>query len=210
MNNMERIFGVGHVGQKEYKIAIKHGDITKSTEDVIVNAAHESLMGGGGVDGAIHMAAGERLLMECRDIHQLEKDVRCRVGETVLTKAYNLKSKYIIHTVAPKFVGSIVNGKYKCIDPNLEGILKDCYRSIFRLADKVQVESIALPSLGTGGHSIPVEIGAPIAINTVFEMMIEGIWTSKVSNIVFYCFCKFDLDEYIKELAKHSSNIHDG
>lgn len=208
MSSMERVFGVGHVGQKEYKISIKHGDITKSIEDVVVNAAHESLMGGGGVDGAIHRAAGNGLLMECRDIKELKKDVRCRIGEAVLTKAHGLKSKYIIHTVAPKFVGSIVDGKYKCIYSDLEDNLKNCYRNAFRLADTIHVESIAFPSLGTGGHSIPVEMGAPIAINTVFEMMVEGIWTSKVKDIVFYCFSQFDLDEYIKELSKHPSNIH--
>ena len=123
-------------------------DITKIGEkaDVIVNAANESLLGGGGVDGAIHYAAGPGLLAECRTLHG------CRPGEAKATKAYRLKNKYIIHTVGPRYY----------VDPNREETLTNAYLNSLKLADSLGMESIAFPSLSTGAFGYPIEEAAEV------------------------------------------------
>ncbi|MCR5091777.1 MAG: macro domain-containing protein [Bacilli bacterium] len=124
-------------------------DITKIGEkaDVIVNAANESLLGGGGVDGAIHYAAGPGLLAECRTLHG------CRPGEAKATKAYRLKNKYIIHTVGPRYYS----------DPNPEEKLTNAYLNSLKLADSLGMESIAFPSLSTGAFGYPIEEAAEVS-----------------------------------------------
>lgn len=128
-------------------------DITKigSKADVIVNAANESLLGGGGVDGAIHRAAGPELLKECITLHG------CKPGEAKATKAYNLDNKYIIHTVGPRYWS----------DPHPKQTLANCYLNCLKLADSLNLESIAFPSISTGAFGYPVEKAAEIAANII-------------------------------------------
>jgi O-acetyl-ADP-ribose deacetylase len=134
-------------------IELVQGDIVDQEVEALVNAANSSLLGGGGVDGAIHRAAGPELLAECRTIGG------CPTGEARLTKGYNLKARYVIHAVGPVYQGT----------PRDAELLTSAYRSSLELASRHGIRSLAFPSISTGIYGYPVDQAAPIALRTVSE-----------------------------------------
>lgn len=153
-------------------------DITTLDVDAIVNAANSSLLGGGGVDGAIHRAAGPELLDECRNLGG------CATGQSKLTRAYRLPSRYVIHTVGPVWR----DGRHG--EPEL---LASCYRTSLALAAERALESIAFPSISTGVYGYPIELAAGIAVATVQEALAAAEYPEEV---VFCCFSGADLEIY--------------
>jgi O-acetyl-ADP-ribose deacetylase (regulator of RNase III) len=154
----------------EDRVEIIEGDITKQEVDAIVNAANTSLLGGGGVDGAIHRAAGPELLEETRSIGG------CPTGEARSSKGYRLPAKWVIHTVGPVWGGGI-RGE--------EDLLANCYRNSFKLARELGAESIAFPSISTGAYRFPIDRATEIAL----EETMSFLETDKdITKVVFVCF----------------------
>jgi O-acetyl-ADP-ribose deacetylase len=151
-------------------IHICQGDITQIEVDAIVNAAKTSLLGGGGVDGAIHRAAGPKLLEECYSLHG------CNTGEAKLTKGYNLKAAYIIHTPGPKYKG----GSY-----GESELLGNSYTSCMKIAKKLFLKSIAFPAISTGIYSYPKDEAASIALNSVIQYILNNEYFPHVHFILF-------------------------
>ena len=163
------------------------GDITGLSVDAIVNAANSSLLGGGGVDGAIHRKGGKKILEECYAIR--EKQGRCETGEAVYTTAGNLPAKYVIHTVGPVWYGGSEN------EPQL---LRNCYVNSLRIADSLGVETIAFPNISTGVYRFPKEKAAEIAVEAVRKYLKEN--SSKI-DIIFVCFEDDNFELYTKLLG---------
>jgi O-acetyl-ADP-ribose deacetylase (regulator of RNase III) len=163
------------------KIELIKADITKINTDAIVNAANSSLLGGGGVDGAIHRAGGSQILEECKEIRN--RQGKCKTGEAVKTTAGNLPAKYVIHTVGPIWN----NDEEKCSQ-----LLANCYRNSLKLAESLDVKTIAFPNISTGVYRFPKELAAKIAVEVVtnFESDI-------VEKVIFVCF-----DEKNEEIYK--------
>ena len=152
------------------QIQVVQGDITKLDCDGIVNAANRSLLGGGGVDGAIHRASGPELLAECRTLHG------CRTGEAKITKGYRLRAKYIIHTVGPIYSGTAEDAAQ----------LADCYRNSLNLAKEHDVHSIAFPAISTGVYGYPLEDATEIAVKTVAQWL--EAHADYAMQVIFCCF----------------------
>ena len=165
-------------------IFVKLGDITKLDCDCIVNAANKSLLGGGGVDGAIHRAAGPELLEECRTLHG------CETGEAKITKGYRLKSRYVIHTVGPVYSGR---------DRDRQD-LANCYWNSLELARKYDLHSIAFSAISTGVYGYPPEEAVPIAADTVKKWLKEH--TDYEIKIIMCCFNQRIFDLYQRYLDK--------
>jgi O-acetyl-ADP-ribose deacetylase (regulator of RNase III) len=169
------------------KVSMIQGDITKQTTDAIVNAANSSLMGGGGVDGAIHRAGGPAILEECKSI--VAQQGRLPTGQAVITKGGNLKAQHVIHTVGPIWHGGGGN----------EGeLLRSAYYECLRLATKNELASISFPSISTGAYGYPLDEAARIAVDTVVSFL-KGQATS-LKEVVFVLFDSRTYQSYCSAL----------
>jgi len=166
------------------RIGLVQDDITTLAVDAIVNAANTLLLGGGGVDGAIHRAAGSGLLKECRTLGG------CPTGEARITGGYRLPAKKVIHTVGPVWRGG---GRGE------PGLLAACYRNSLHLAAENDIETIAFPSISTGVYGYPIEKASRIAVGTVRTCLEE---CPEIEKVTFVCFSKADYEVYEKALAE--------
>lgn len=169
--------------EKNNHIQITVADITRLQVDAIVNAANNTLLGGGGVDGAIHRAAGRELLEECRKLGG------CKTGESKITEAYRLPCKKVIHTVGPVWHG----GKYN--EPEL---LASCYDTAMKLAESYNLKSIAFPCISTGVYNYPKKEAARIALDTISRHLDRGDYKG---DVILCCFSEADAEIYRKLLA---------
>lgn len=168
---------------EQIKLEVIKGDITKQEVDAIVNAANNSLLGGGGVDGAIHRAGGPAILEECKQIRAKQGD--CPTGEAVITTAGNLPAKYVIHTVGPVWQGGSKN------EPEL---LANCYRNSLRIASEKQLKSIAFPNISTGVYSYPKYKAAEIAVSATRDFLQQH--DTSLQSITFVCFDEESYEVY--------------
>lgn len=164
------------------RIEILLGDITKLQIDAIVNAANNSLLGGGGVDGAIHHAAGSELLDECKLLNG------CKTGEAKLTKGYKLPAKFIIHTVGPVWDGG---------NHNEDKLLANCYRNSLKLAVINQINTIAFPAISTGVYGFPLERATKIAVKEIKDFLGND---QSIQKVIFVCFDNKTYQAYKKYL----------
>ena len=165
------------------KIEVKQGDITKLKVEAIVNAANKSLLGGGGVDGAIHRAAGPELLAECKRIGG------CPTGEARITDGYNLFASYVIHTVGPVYSGK----------PRDSHLLEKCYQNSLKLANDYNIKSIAFPAISCGIYGYPIKDACQIAVDTTGDFLNQ---INLIEKVIFILFSAENIKVYEDYLAK--------
>ncbi|PIG93573.1 O-acetyl-ADP-ribose deacetylase [Gloeocapsopsis sp. IPPAS B-1203] len=166
------------------RISVIIGDITQQNVDAIVNAANNSLLGGGGVDGAIHRAAGTRLLEECRQLKG------CATGEAKITEGYNLPAKWVIHTVGPVWHGG---------RQGEDELLARCYRSSLALVEQYQIQTIAFPAISTGAYGFPIDRAAQIAVTEIQHFLNEN---NTIEHVILLCFSQSAGDRYLRALKQ--------
>jgi O-acetyl-ADP-ribose deacetylase (regulator of RNase III) len=166
------------------QIEIVQGDITELEVDAIVNAANERMLGGGGVDGAIHRAAGPGLLEECRRVPEVRPGMRCPTGEARMTGGHDLPAKHVIHTVGPVWSGGRAGE---------DELLANCYRNSMALAEQHKLKSIAFPAISTGVYGFPLERAARIAVREVRQFLESA---SHLEKMVFVCFASEARETY--------------
>lgn len=170
------------MNETKSRIELHKGDITKLQAHAIVNAANTTLLGGGGVDGAIHRAAGSELLEECRKLNG------CPTGEAKITKGYKLPAKFVIHTVGPVWN----DGNH-----NEDKLLANCYINSLKLAVENKIKTIAFPAISTGIYSFPLERAARIAVNEVKKFLVKD---KTMDKVIFVCFDEETYEVYEKIL----------
>lgn len=165
------------------KIDIVRGDITKLDVDAIVNAANTTLLGGGGVDGAIHRAAGPKLLEECRALGG------CATGEAKITRGYNLPARFVIHTVGPVWSGG---------NRDEAELLTNCYRNSLRLAIENQIKTVAFPAISCGAYRYPISAAVEVAVRTTRDFLATN---DQIDNVIFVAATEEIFSAYQKLLA---------
>ena len=171
------------------RVEVVEGDITTLRVDAIVNAANERMLGGGGVDGAIHRVAGPALLEECRRVPEVWRGVRCPTGEARITRGYNLPAKFVIHTVGPVWKGG-TRGE--------DDLLARCYSSSLALAMDNAVRTIAFPAISTGVYHFPLDRAAAIAVSTVDSSLALA---PSIERVTLVCFGSAAFDAYAAALS---------
>ena len=170
-----------------FSIEIVLGNITKIPTDAIVNAANERMLGGGGVDGAIHSVAGLQLVEACKLVDENE-GVRCPTGEARITPAFNLPAEYVIHTVGPIWKGG---------GNDEEKLLASAYRSTMQIAEDNMCSSISFPSISTGAFGFPFQLACEIAIEVIQEFKFSAI----INSVKLVCYSSSDFEKYSKILS---------
>lgn len=177
------------IGDVQLQVIV--ADITTLSVDAIVNAANTSLLGGGGVDGAIHRAAGPELVAECRMLHG------CKTGDAKITRGYWLKAAHVIHTVGPVWNGGTLGE---------DNLLASCYRRSIELCRKHELSSVAFPAISTGIYRFPADRAADIAVRTTIETLPGA---PSVTRVVFCCFSKPSAGLHAEALSRHAGPCAD-
>jgi O-acetyl-ADP-ribose deacetylase len=180
------------MSQVSDRISIVQGDITQQDVDAIVNAANETLLGGGGVDGAIHRAAGAELLVACKALNG------CPTGEARVTPGFNLPAKWVIHTVGPRYS-----------NPRHATLLRNCYINSISAAIKLAAAQVAFPAISTGVYGYPIASATEVAFDTVLELLTEKR-TAQDLSVVFVCFSQSDYATYCAEFRKQFGEKYQG